>query len=183
MRVQGIDSALAIWIIERMTGFVRSTPTDWRSKMMEKSERTTWCGLSTQKIRRLSATSAVILAGLLAGCGGMEPTENDIALDGEEVSKLISGNTFNSAWQAERLMIVYFENGVVRGRHGLSGSDSGTWTVEEDVYCHDWVRYFGGTRRCYKWWKRPNDYLLQNVDSFGIQGLTGTISPGKPAGF
>ena len=134
-------------------------------------------------IRRLSAASAVIIAGLLAGCGGMNPTDDDTALSGEEVTKLISGNTFNSAWQAERLLIVYYENGVVRGRLGLSGSDSGTWTVEDDVYCHNWVRYFGGTRRCYKWWKRPNDYLLENVDAFRIQNLNGTIQAGRPAGF
>ena len=151
--------------------------------MIGRTERKTWCGLSTQMMRRLSAASALVLAGLLAGCGSMNPTEDDIALSGEEVSKLISGNTFNSAWQAERLLIVYYENGVVRGRLGLSGSDSGTWTVEGDVYCHDWVRYFGGTRRCYKWWQRKNDYLLENVDAFRIQNLNGTIQAGRPAGF
>jgi len=151
--------------------------------MIGRTKRTTWCGLDTRMIRRLSAASAVIIAGLLAGCGGMNPTDDDTALSGEEVTKLISGNTFNSAWQAERLLIVYYENGVVRGRLGLSGSDSGTWTVEDDVYCHNWVRYFGGTRRCYKWWKRPNDYLLENVDAFRIQNLNGTIQAGRPAGF
>ncbi len=151
--------------------------------MIGTTERASWCGLGTQMIRRLSATSAVILAALLAGCNGMNPTEDDVALSGEEVTKLISGNTFNSAWQANRLMIVYYENGVIRGRLGLTGSDSGTWTVEEDVYCNRWVRYFGGTRRCYKWWRRENDYLLENVDAFRIQNLTGTIEPGKPDGF
>ena len=46
-----------------------------------------------------------------------------------------------------------------------------------------WTRYFGSTRRCYKWWRRDRDYLLQNVDAFRIQNLTGTIEQGKPPGF
>jgi hypothetical protein len=124
-----------------------------------------------------------MIAVLLAGCDTMSPREDDIALSGEEVTKLISGNTFRGGWEGQQLTMVYFQNGVVRGTHGLSGSDSGTWTVEDDVYCHRWVRYFNSTRRCYKWWQRKNDYLLQNVDSFRTPSLSGRIEPGKPPGF
>ena len=151
--------------------------------MIRKTERTIWSVLGTQMIRRVPVLSAVIVAGLLAGCGSMNPTDDDVALSGEEVTKLISGNTFRGAWEGQQLTMVYYDNGVVRGSHGLTGSDGGTWTVEDDVYCMRWTRLFGSTRRCFKWWRRESDYLLQNVDSFRIQNLTGTIEQGKPPGF
>ena len=44
-----------------------------------------------------------------------------------------------------------------------------------------WVQYFGGVRRCYKWYPTANGYLLQNVDAFRIRNLTGTIEQGKKA--
>lgn len=151
--------------------------------MTVRTKRTIWRMLGKRMIRRIPATSAVILAAMLVGCGSMNPTEDDIALNGEKVTKLISGNTFRGAWEGQQLTMVFYQNGVVRGTHGLTGSDGGTWTVEEDVYCNRWTRFFGSTRRCYKWWKRENDYLLQNVDAFRIQNMTGTIEPGKPPGF
>ena len=151
--------------------------------MTRRTERTIWSELGTQIVRRVPAISAVIIASLLVGCGSMNPSEDDIALNGEEVTKLISGNTFRGGWEGQQLTMVFYENGVVRGSQGLTGSDGGTWTVEDDVYCMRWVRLFGSTRRCFKWWRRKSDYLLQNVDSFRIQNLTGTIEQGKPPGF
>jgi hypothetical protein len=104
-------------------------------------------------------------------------------MTGEEVTQLISGNTFRGALRADALLMVFYENGVIAGRLGLTGSDRGTWRVEGDVYCHHWARYFGGVRRCYKWWRRPGDFLLVNVDSFRGLNLTGSVTSGKPPGF
>ncbi len=146
-------------------------------------ERITWRMLPMQIMRRLAAASAVILAGLIAGCGTMNPTEDDTAMSGKEITLLITGNTFRGGWEGRQLTMVYFQNGVVRGSHGLTSSDSGTWTVEEDVYCHRWVRLFGSTRRCYKWWRRESDFLLQNVDAFRIPNMNGTVENGMPDGF
>lgn len=151
--------------------------------MTATTDRTLRCLVTVKVIRRLSATSALLLASLLAGCGSMNPGEGDVALNGAQVTELISGNTFRGGWEGQQLTMVYYENGVVRGTHGLTGSDSGTWTVEDDVYCHRWARFFGATRRCFKWWRRPDDYLLQNVDAFRIPNLNGRIEPGKPPGF
>lgn len=151
--------------------------------MTATTDRTLRSLVTVKVIRRLSATSALLLASLLAGCGSMNPSEGDVALSGAKVTELISGNTFRGGWEGQQLTMVYYENGVVRGTHGLTGSDSGTWTVEDDVYCHRWRRFFGATRRCFKWWQRPDDYLLQNVDAFRIPNLNGRIEPGKPPGF
>lgn len=134
-------------------------------------------------IQRIPIAGALILAILLSGCGSMKPSEGDVALSGKEVKKLIIGNTLRSAWEAKQLTIVFYDNGVVRGSLGLSGSDSGTWTMEDDTYCHHWDRYFDATRHCYKWWRRKSDYLLQNVDAFRTPNLSGRIEPGKPSGY
>ena len=141
------------------------------------------CMSEARLTRRIAVAAALILAGLLAGCGSMSPTDDDTMLSGEEVTKLITGNTFRGAWEGQQLTMVFYENSVIRGTHGLTGSDGGTWMMDGDVYCHRWVRYFDATRRCYKWWRRENDYLLQNVDSFRTPNLTGRIEQGKPPGF
>lgn len=162
---------------------LRSTLIDGRIKMNRTIERTTESLLRKKFMRRLPALSVVILAGLLAGCGTMNPTEDDTALSGDQLTLLITGNTFRGGWEGRQLTMVYFQNGVVRGSHGLTGSDSGTWTVEGDVYCHRWVRLFDSTRRCYKWWRRESDFLLQNVDAFRIPNMNGTVENGMPDGF
>ena len=151
--------------------------------MIRRTERTIWSVLDTQIIRRISAASIVLVVGVLAGCDTMRPTDDDVALNGEEVTKLISGNTFRGAWEGQQLTMVFYENGAAGGSQGLTSSDRGTWTVDEDIYCHRWTRLFGSTRRCFKWWRRESDYLLQNVDSFRINNLTGTIEQGIPPGF
>jgi predicted small secreted protein len=169
-----------------LTEYVRGTLIDWSTKMIRRIERTIWSVLDTHMIQRISAASVVLVVGLLAGCDTMRPADDDVALNGEELTKLtklISGNTFRGAWEGQQLTMVYYENGVVAGSQGLTGSDRGTWTVDEDIYCHRWTRLFGSTRRCFKWWRRESDYLLQNVDSFRINNLTGTVEPGKPPGF
>lgn len=134
-------------------------------------------------IKILTLVSLLVLAGLVAGCGSMNPSDDDVMLNGEEITKLISGNTFRGAWEGQQLTMVFYENGVVRGSQGLTGSDGGTWEVNGDVYCNRWTRLFGSTRRCYKWWRRESDYLLQNVDAFRIQNMSGVIEQGKPPGF
>ena len=150
---------------------------------MEATRLFTRCLSASRVIRLISAAWVLMLAGLLAGCDTMSPQEGDVALGGEEVTKLISGNHFRGPFEGQMLTMVYFENGVVRGRWGLSGSDSGTWTIDGDTYCHRWVRYFDATRRCYKWWRRPSDYLLENVDAFSRRSITGQVREGKPSGF
>ena len=124
-----------------------------------------------------------LVAGLLAGCETMNPGEDDVALSGDEVRELITGNTLRSAWEGEQLTMVFYANGVVRGSQGLRSSDSGTWEINDDIYCNRWTRLFDSTRRCYRWWRRESDYLLENVDAFRIRNLTGTIEQGKPPGF
>lgn len=136
-----------------------------------------------RNINHLKLILPVVLAGLLAACESMNPSDDDVMLNGEEISKLITGNTFRGAWEGQQLTMVFFDNGVIRGSHGLTGSDSGTWEMDGDTFCMRWTRYFGSTRRCFKWWRRDRDYLLQNVDAFRIQNLTGTIEQGKPPGF
>ena len=105
------------------------------------------------------------------------------ALSGDQIRTLITGNTLQGSFLANRLVMVFYADGVVRGRVGLTGSDSGTWKIEGDSYCNEWFTYFDGVRRCYQWIPQGDGYLLDNVDSFNIQPIKGRIVEGKPKGY
>jgi len=107
----------------------------------------------------------------------------DETLTGEQLRTLISGNTLQGNFSAKRLTMVYYADGVVRGSMGLAGSDSGTWKIDGDSYCHEWVLYFSGDRRCYQWVAQSKGYLLKNVDKFKTRDIQGRLEEGKPKGY
>jgi hypothetical protein len=105
------------------------------------------------------------------------------ALSGDQVRALITGNTLQGSFMANPLTMVFYEDGVVRGSIGMRGSDDGTWEIEGDNYCNEWVTYFSGVRRCYQWVRQGDGYLLKNVDSFRVRDIQGRIEKGKPKGY
>jgi hypothetical protein len=105
------------------------------------------------------------------------------ALTGDQVRSLITGNTLKGNFMANPLTIVFYPNGEVYGAIGLTGSDSGTWAIEGDNYCHQWVTYFSAVRRCYQWIPQGDGYVLNNVDAFRVRPIQGRIEQGKPKGY
>lgn len=105
------------------------------------------------------------------------------ALSGDQVRALITGNTLQGSFMANPLTMVFYEDGVVRGSIGMTGSDDGTWEIEGDNYCNEWVTYFSGVRRCYQWVRQGDGYLLKNVDNFRVRNIQGRIEKGKPKGY
>ncbi len=105
------------------------------------------------------------------------------ALTGDQVRSLITGNTLQGSFMANTLTMVFYADGVVRGAIGLTGSDSGTWEIEGDNYCNEWVTYFSGVRRCYQWIQQGDGYLLKNVDAYRARNIQGHIKEGKPKGY
>jgi len=105
------------------------------------------------------------------------------ALSGDQVRALITGNTLQGSFMTNPLTMVFYVDGVVRGSIGMTGSDDGTWEIEGDNYCNEWVTYFSGVRRCYQWIRQGDGYLLKNVDSFRARNIQGRIEKGKPKGY
>ena len=105
------------------------------------------------------------------------------ALSGDQVRALITGNTLQGSFMTNPLTMVFYVDGVVRGSIGMRGSDDGTWEIEGDNYCNEWVTYFSGVRRCYQWIRQGDGYLLKNVDSFRARNIQGRIEKGKPKGY
>lgn len=104
-------------------------------------------------------------------------------LSGDEVEKLIVGNTLQGSYLANQLTMVWYDNGVVRGAMGLTGSDDGTWEIKGDLYCHEWTTYFGGVPHCYKWRPQGERFVLVNQDAFRSYDIQGRIDEGKPKGY
>lgn len=90
------------------------------------------------------------------------------ALTGDEIKRLIDGNTVQGPMGREMYDWYYQSNGQVTGVVGASDDDSGTWEIKDSkVYCHEWDQYFDGEKLCYEWFKqeRSGRYLLINVDA------------------
>ena len=137
---------------------------------------------------RITLTVLCLAGALLTGCAGSSDIvkgDDYVPLSGDELRKLITGNTLRGNFRASPLIIAFHEDGRTTGRVGFTGAGRGTWSIEEDIYCHRWTTYFGGSERCYRWYRRPdNVYYLDNVDTFRIRGpLLGNITPGIAAGF
>lgn len=129
------------------------------------------------------ASMLMVTAALLAGGCASQPPISEDALNGDEIRSLITGNTLEGSYLADRLVMVFYADGVVRGSMGLTGSDSGTWEIDGNSYCNEWDRYFGGDHRCYQWHRQGDGFILENVDSFKTQPIRGRIVKGKPKGY
>lgn len=136
--------------------------------------------LRLHRARWLAAALAV--AAVLLGAGPRASVAQE-ALTGDQVRALITGNTLQGSFMANPLTMVFYADGVVRGSIGLTGSDSGTWEIEGDNYCNEWVTYFSGVRRCYRWYPDGDGYVLKNVDEFRARNIQGRIVKGKPKGY
>jgi len=139
-------------------------------------------------MKRIILVMSILAGTLMVGCADTSDIaegENFESLSGEEVRKLITGNTLRGNFRANPLIIVFHKEGRTTGRVGFRGAGRGQWSIEKDIYCHRWSTYFGGTRRCYQWYRRPdNVYYLDNVDTFRFRGpLLGSIEPGVAPGF
>lgn len=126
---------------------------------------------------------AVALTAWLIGAGA-PPALAQEPLKGDQIRSLITGNTLQGSFKTNPLTMVFYADGVVRGAIGLTGSDSGTWEIDGDKYCHEWFTYFSGVRRCYVWIPQGDDrYVLANADSFKVRNIQGRIEQGKPKGY
>lgn len=133
-----------------------------------------------QSVRIISAAAMVMWLAV----SGAPPVLAQEHLNGEQVRSLITGNTLQGSFMTNPLTMVFYADGVVRGAIGLTGSDSGTWEIEGDKYCHEWFTYFSGVRRCYLWIPQGDDrYVLANADSFKVRNIQGRIEQGKPKGY
>jgi hypothetical protein len=124
----------------------------------------------------------VLLLGAGSACTPAVP-KDATALSGQDVRKLIGGNTFTGGFNAQRLIMVFYDNGMLRGSLGLSGSDSGTWQMEGELYCQHWTRYFGATKGCYAWYPRGDGFVLRSADGYRTPDIIGKVEPGKPKGY
>ncbi len=111
----------------------------------------------------------ISLATLISACG--TPGENRIVgsvLTGDEVKRLIGGNTIEGPAGGREYRWYYATNGNVTGVIGRADDDSGKWFIKGDnTYCHQWIDFFGGVEHCYQWYKRERSgrYVMVNVDT------------------
>jgi hypothetical protein len=123
----------------------------------------------------------LLVAACLLALSARSPAQT--ALSGDEIRALISGNTLQGSYMTNPLTMVFYPDGTIRGAIGLTGSDSGTWEIEGDKYCHLWFTYFSAVRRCYTWNRQGDGYVLKNVDAFRARGIQGRIQKGMPKGY
>lgn len=89
-------------------------------------------------------------------------------MSGDEIKKLIVGNTIQGPLGRDMYDWYYKGDGQVTGVVGAANDDSGTWFIKgSTVYCNEWDQYFDGVQHCYQWYKqeRKGEYLMRNVDA------------------
>jgi len=131
---------------------------------------------------RIPSSGLTVALAMLLGIFSQQSLAEE-TLSGDQVRALITGNTLQGSFMANPLTMVFYDDGVVRGSIGMTGSDSGTWEIEGDNYCNQWVTYFSGVRRCYQWINHSDGYVLKNVDKFRARNIQGRIEKGKPKGY
>ncbi len=131
---------------------------------------------------RTSSSGLSLVLAMVVGIFSHQSLAQE-TLSGDEVRALITGNTLQGSFMANPLTMVFYADGVVRGSVGMTGSDSGTWEMEGDNYCNEWVTYFSGVRRCYQWVSDGDGYVLKNVDKYRARDIQGRIEKGKPKGY
>lgn len=146
------------------------------------SERTVTSILRSRKPCWRRFSGLVVAVATLLGIFNHQSLADE-ALTGDQIRTLITGNTLQGSYLTNRLTMVFYADGVVRGTIGLRGSDSGTWEIDGDNYCNEWVIYFLGVRRCYQWIPEGEGFLLKNVDEFKVRNLQGRIEKGMPKGY
>lgn len=133
-------------------------------------------------VRRFTVVFSVLL--LLSGCASQPP--RGPALTGEEVHALLAGNTLEGNFAASPFRFFFEPGGTVRGTMGIGlnapGPDSGTWSVEGDLYCQRWTVLFNGDRRCYRVHPSGEQFFFDNADAFRTFGFTARMIPGRPQG-
>lgn len=118
-----------------------------------------------EKSRKVLGVSLIVL---ISSCASMQIKTVGPALPGDEIKKLIVGNTVQGPLGRELYDWYYQADGQVTGVVGAADDDSGTWSIKDSkTYCHEWDQYFDGVRRCYEWYEqeRKGQYLLRNVDA------------------
>ena len=124
---------------------------------------------------RLPALFGIALAALAAGCSMLgSPRTVGPALTGEQIKKLVTGNTIQGPLGPAVYDWYYADDGKVSGDVGYADNDSGKWHIKgANTYCHQWQKFFDGAERCYQWYKldRSGQYLMKNVDSEGHEDI------------
>ncbi len=137
---------------------------------------------------RMAAWSLAILSLIvLSGCAGNKIDQPEgPPLSGADITKLIVGNTVNGAVGAQSFSFYYKGPVSVSGVIGQQGDDdSGTWEIKgENTYCNEWIDFFDGVQRCYRWYKTERGYVLENVDAYHLRPLVVYgVEKGNPLGF
>jgi hypothetical protein len=133
-------------------------------------------------MRRIPLSGPTVALAMVLGIFSQQSLAGE-SLSGDQVRALITGNTLQGSFMANPLTMVFYADGTVYGSIGMTGSDSGTWEIEGDNYCNEWVTYFSGVRRCYQWVGDGDRYVLKNVDKYKARNIQGRIEKGKPKGY
>ena len=130
-------------------------------------------------------TLAAITAAGCAGAGSGESQMQGPPLSGEEIRKLIVGNTVKGPIGAQPYSFYYFPDGKVSGVIGDDDDDSGTWQIKNgDVFCFTWIDFFDGTQECYQWYRDGSRYTMVSVEADRSSDIpVWSIEQGNPLNF
>ena len=114
--------------------------------------------------QRSSTLALAAAAALLIAAPVNVPAES--TLTGDQIRKLITGNTVTGNVGARPIEFSYTPKGEVYGTIGVN-TDDGSWRIGNgNQYCHEWSEFFDGSEHCYQWRDLGGGrYRMVNVDA------------------
>ncbi len=104
------------------------------------------------RIVSLLMAPAVAATGFAASAGTHTPAALESTFSGAEARLKRIPPTEQYGGRGSDMVIRFFPDGKLSGTFvdiGYELSDTGRWSVEDDKLCTRWLRWDGGTKRCY----------------------------------
>src|SRR5262249_41123120 len=89
----------------------------------------------------------------LTACGGHSAKDNTatpLTLRGDDVQRVLTGNTLVGYDDAGPFWMYYPSLGTIWGQASNGDVDVGRWRVNGDYYCRTWRRWRGGEEQCWR---------------------------------
>jgi len=129
-------------------------------------------------------SGAIIVAAAAAQTNLPSSSSNGVSgrvLTGEEIRRALVGNTLLARDDNGPFWMYFPGADTVWGQSSSGDVDVGHWWVQQEKYCRQWRRWYGGATQCWTLADAGDDQIIWIDGQHTVQGAT-LIQPGNTIG-